>query len=381
MIIQAYEKARSNWSDQIKELSYEELMKDDVLEERLALIIQEAQAFRKMAPIKGYFDQLDSLPSEESQPASSLELPEEKVLDSGNQFPDDYFKFIRMLRGGELINLNDPNKYSDEIYIPENIVRDKDLISGDIVKATVVELANNKHSNSILEIVERAGTDETADRIEYKFLLVEKDLTGEYHASRFASGGYVKNEEGDFLRFSIPAKDVSRYGIEDGSVIDLAVEDETGAYLVTFIHHMKSDFELSKPTPKKKVKSESEIDLRDTLFKDISYDLSVFKGKSLVLVSGDHTAARYEEVFTQALGMELQQFNSKKEVQQMAQAIESGVDYAIACPSIVGHDATGHFKEAAKRSNTNFSFSKNTGVKQVLMTLIQLDKRSNGKVS
>lgn len=383
MINQAFDKARHEWAEKLYSLTFEELLDTDHPETRLSTIMEEIKAFRKIAPILGYFKEDTPLSQEENNEPVDIvfEIPNQSK-DNSSEYPDNYFKFKRMVRGGELINLNDPNLYTDQLYIPEHVVRDFGLVTGTIVEATIEEFTNGNSKNTITHIVEHALTEESFNRLEYPYLIVEKNEFGELYVSRMATGGYVKNNNGDFLLFPLSQNDVNRYRIEEGSIVDIAVDTESNYNCVSFVHRTE-DLPNTTPTAKKKkVKDAStEEEHESTILDGIDYDLDRFKGKRLVLVSGEYLSQRYEKLFAEELGMELHQFNTHNETHHMADKIESGVDYAIACPSVVTHEATNLFKDAAKRTKTNFAFSRYDGPKQVLLSLIDLDKRIQAKTS
>lgn len=381
MVNQAFEKARQQWADKLSTLTFEDVLHKEELEARIANIIMEANAFRKMAPILGYFED----PAREEVPPMNIpiEKPHQIERDAVNEYPGDHFKFKRMVRGGEIINLNDEHLYTDQIYIPEHVVRDFGLVTGDIVEATVEALGNNNYKNTITHVVEKSPYEECFNRKEYPHLIVEKSEFGELYASKFATGGYAKNEDEDILRFMLSDNDISRYRLEVGSIVDVAIDTKSHYSCVSFVHRTEAPVQSIQSAKKKKAKeSQSSTEESDSkLFDGIDYDLEHFKGKSFVLMAGEHLATRYEQVFTKELGMTLHQFSTDNEVAMMASMIESGVDYAIACPSVVNHDATGQFKTAAKDTQTPFSFSRYDGPKQILISLIELDKRVNGQAS
>lgn len=380
MVNNAFEKARQQWSDKLSTLTLEEVLKTEELEERISHIIMEANAFRKMGPILSYFEETPQ--SQEEAVDLIIEIPQVKKSDITVEYPDNYFKFKRMVRGGELINLNNEHLYADQIYIPEHVVRDFGLVTGNIVEATVEHFDNGSYKNTITHIVEQSLTEESFNREEYSYLIVDKGDLGHLYATRFATGGYAKNESGDILRFALSENDVNRYKVSEGSIIDVAVDLETDYYCISFVHRTDSLPQSNVAPKKKKVKEQTPIEETDsTLFDGIDYDLDVFKGKSFLLMAGEHLLPRYEQLFIDELGMELYQYNTDTETHQMAQKIESGVDYAIACPSVVNHDATNLFKDAAKRSKIHYTFSRYDGPKQVLLSLIELDKRVKGRAS
>ena len=384
MVNYAFDKARQEWANKLKSLSLHELLETDEPEERLKVIMEEIKSFRKMKPIIGYFEEAPSSVEEEYHEPSELiiQVPNQ-VKSAPTEYPDNYFTFKRMVRGGELININDPSRYTDQVYIPEHVVRDFGLVTGTIVEATIDEFTNGNSKNTITHIVEQALTEETFKRFEYPYLIAEKNEFGEFYASRMATGGYAKNEDGDILRFPLSQNDVNRYRIEKGSIVDIAVDLESNYHCVAFVH--RTD-EIPTPTPVAKKKKPKDVlstteESESTMLEGIDYDLERFKGKSFVLMSGEYLSPRYEQLFIDELGMELHQFNTDTETHQMAQKIESGVDYAIACPAVVNHDATNLFKDAAKRSKIHYTFSRYDGPKQVLLSLIELDKRIQANAS
>ncbi|MBA4293770.1 hypothetical protein C0431_12480 [bacterium] len=367
-----FDVAKKAWMAKIESLTYQDVLEGDVVPEVFQSIFLEVETFKKVGPIAHYFDR--QLPIEE-QPTSEpveIDIPTKAV------YPDDHFRFKRLVRGGELINLNNESLYMDQVYVPESSVRDFGLVTGDIVEASVYENTPGKYTNRIHQVISQVEPHvETAPFVTYAHLLVERNGFGELYAAKYASGGFAKNDDGDMLQFRISINDERRYGIHKGSLVDIAVDQQSGYTCVSFNHKQEELTDSSSKT--KKAKKEASVqdssDEESGLYDGIEYDLKSFEGKTLVLIAGEHLVPRYEQVFQKDLGMNLLQFNIDRELPQMVQSIENGPDYAIACPSVVGHDATESFKDAAKKTKVDYTFSKYDGPKQVLLKLVELDQR------
>ncbi|MGF0347733.1 hypothetical protein ACQR3P_29255 [Rhodococcus sp. IEGM1300] len=371
-IHEAFNQAKKNWIEHLDKVTYEDLKEGTPLNDVIRLINEDAESFNQLARLESYFEKnvYASTVNISDPEEHSVALPEKEE----SLYKDDAFAFHRMVRGGQLVNVNNRSAYMHQIYIPENIVREFSLVTGDIVTAEVKDrnygIGYNTTITGVLEPI--SPREESMPRLEYSYLIVEKGAGDSLYASRIATGGFAKNEDGDILSFEIKDVEAKRYNVEEGSIIDVAIDLTTYYNCVTFNHGMNSS-SPSTPAPKKKVKRESESD--STIFDGIDYDLEALRGKSLVLFSDKKLFGRYEHVFENQLGMQLIFFGDDKDISSMKSAISNLPDFAIACPCSSGHKASGTLRESSIQYDVLHTFAQGDGPKQVLISLVELAER------
>lgn len=375
MIIEnAFEQAKKNWIKQIETFSYDDLINGSDSLYVLTKMVDEAATFKRVSEINHYFIETGEAPIlEPIEPTQPIEPIDEVKQAEDPKYDDDAFVFQRMVRGGQLLNINKESAYVHQIYVPENVVREQDLISGDIVSADVKERPyGNGYLTSIKSILDRFHPrKESMARIQYSRLLVEEDpKTGSLYASRYVLGGFVKNENEDILRFDILPAEAKRYQIEQGGIVDIAIDKATNYHCVAYSHGTSKE---STPQPKKKVKRESETE--SSIFDGIDYDLAKLRDQSFVLFSNPKLQARYEGIFEKQLGMELYFYSEDKHLSDMKTAIENIPDYAIACPCTTSHLATETLREVSNEANVLHTLAPGDGPKQVLISLVELAER------
>ena len=129
------------------------------------------------------------------------------------------YPFEIKLTGGFLIK----GTPSENIFVPESIIRELDIQEGDLVSAEIKEGSRNNNRNYYYRIVEKNDEPIDTKRIEFKYGVVEFDIT----SSRFVVSEDINKESlrlegGEIMTYIITDREASQFSLVHGDIVDIA---------------------------------------------------------------------------------------------------------------------------------------------------------------
>ncbi len=228
---------------------------------------------------KNYITILNSLCNIQSKSRNTLDTNTEqknKNVDEDVCTIEDsnIYIFQRRLKGG--IAIPKSKKEQEIVLVPETIIRDQDLNSGDNIKIDKHALGNNKHSFTKIENMEKAEPD-NYPMIAYNNSVVSFDETLK---SYIIKSHYKSDGLHTIPTLIINDEDITRYQIEDGDIVDVAHMTDRSSVKIRWKYS-------SKETPyHKPQKSSTYKDTRSNETIDSSLANSPISNRTIGIIGG-----------------------------------------------------------------------------------------------
>ena len=210
-----------------------------MIEERLQLL----ESLHSIHPLptannKPIDDAGESQLTPDPEPVSDPELDEiDSHLPQEELFDLNLYKLTRKAVGGTLSSLHDTSK--EPIFMPETLIRDMNISTGDIIKANPTSFG--RHKFSLYKKINIDGIE--PDRVEIKFgvvdveqgkLVVKRTTNGEIHI------------DGERQQIFVPESIEEKLSLEAGSIVDLAYLKSEKRLQIAWRHKMNASASASQ---------------------------------------------------------------------------------------------------------------------------------------
>jgi hypothetical protein len=321
--------------------------------------------------INQYFDflrTLKNLPTLESPEV--IEEPIVEVQEEEVQPTEVLYTFERKLRGGIVNGIEPP------YFIPEKLIRDMRLEHHDKIRIA----DTSKHGTLTryhFEIVEKANVGDPAGRVELSYCVVESRPTS-YVISKYANGEIIV--DGTPLTLTISPKDAQDFYLRNGDLIDVAYyENNLDSLKVLWKYEIRESDPTptitKKPATKKVEEPKEDIDLESKF----PVNLSLLKGKTIVIVGSMYEKLKYQKAFD-AIGMNLVHLTGDETKLRMRAQIKKA-DIIVVTTQYVGHNGSVPAAMYAKEFDIPLASVDKNGIQYILIEAERVYKRKLEQVT
>lgn len=240
------------------------------------------------------------------------------------------YMFIRELRGGYLEGL-------EKGFVPENVVRSLELVTGDVVKA---ELAGEgKYRYSVAE--KRATLETNESRVEFRYCPVESH-EGFLVVTKSLLSGESVLEDGGMIRLA--TSDVSRLNVSVDDIVDIAF-DSNDPEVARIIYKNVTGAGIRFSIPKKNKKQKQVV-------KKPSVTSDTLKGFKILILGNEYDRLSYQKEIEGRSGV--YEWISPDVNSTVLEAAVKRSHLVVAMKGYISHDSSGKAKTYCKRHGVNF---------------------------
>ncbi len=337
---------------------------DELVEEATEAVAEEV--------VEEVVEEILATPSEQTVAVDTAELRPaiirtEKVLDEG-KIIEGFFQ--QKIRGGTVHK-------REAIYVPEKIIRELDLKTGDFVRA---EMQENHFS------VNHFNFETNKRRKEYKFALVARTENEAEEVRKIESMVAIKKHT-DLNRFylefmtedsEVPVSalitdnDISRFRLAEGDIVDYAHElhNPISGYVI-----WKHRIDVAVPRHPQKKSPKNNQPSRDAEDKAVRKKQPLFQDLSVLVIGGRnshlHKAAKEEIEMRKGVFHSL----SGDEKRPTIVSRIKKADLVIVFTQSISHDAMYLAKDVCKKYNKVCSYTKDIGATSLVRKLSIMKKK------
>ena len=290
---------------------------------------------------------------EEVTEVDESEEPKEDIDELASIFDGEKeligYPFERKLTGGFLIK----GTPSENIFVPESIIRELDIQEGDLVSAEIKEGSRNNHRNYYYRIIEKNDKPIDTKRIEFKYGVVEFDVT----SSRFVVSEDINKESlrlegGEIMTYIITDREASQFSLVHGDIVDISWYEGSFEKAKVIWKHFIEDIP-SKETESERImnhKKENGNNKKSTSEDSIEKTL---EEKKIVLVGLEPFWDKYKKLVEERGGT-FEGVESGRHKTSMSAAIRKA-DLVVVGISYTSHDASIYANARCKHYSVPFT--------------------------
>lgn len=259
------------------------------------------------------------------------------------------YPFEKKLTGGFLIK----GTPSENIFVPESIVRELDIEDGDLVSAEIKEGSRNNHRSYYYQIVEKNNEPIDTKRVEFKYGVVEFDVT----SSRFVVSEDINKESlrlegGEIMTYVVTDREASQFSLVHGDIVDIAWYEGSFEKAKVIWKHFTENTS-SKETESQRImnhKKENGSNKKTTSEDSLEKTL---EGKKIALIGLEPYWDKYKKLVEER-GGSFEGVESDRHKTSMSAVIRKA-DLVVVGISYTSHDASIYANARCKHYNVPFT--------------------------
>ncbi|MGM0817425.1 MAG: hypothetical protein ACQEUO_18310 [Bacillota bacterium] len=344
-----------------------------MIEERLQLL----ESLHSIHPLptannKSIDDAGDSQLTPDPEPVSDPETHDKDPLSPQKETPvSNLYEFKRNASGGLLYSTT--NKGTNPIYIPETIIRDMNIATGDIIKAEPTSY-EGRYNYSLYEKVNLDGIEQ--DRVEIKFGVVD-DEDGQLVVKRTTDGEIYMDGEKASVTVHEGLKE--KYGLVEGSIVDLAYLKSEKRLQIAWHHKTNHEFTFSQSNHQSSLATALGSALKNTKKNNDSSKSSsdIFEGKlkdkTVTIMGATETQDNIKRVFA-AADIEHQSLRGDESEVRITAAIRKSDAFIVIPPFTEKHSGSHHAIKVCKELGVPYEQTTSYGVSNITNLLKEMIK-------
>ena len=258
------------------------------------------------------------------------------------------YPFERKLTGGFLIK----GTPSENVFVPESIIRELDIEDGDLVSAEIKEGSRNYNRNYYYRIVEKNNEPIDTKRIEFKYGVVEFDIT----SSRFVVSEDINKESlrlegGEIMTYIITDREASQFSLIHGDIVDIAWYEGSFEKAKVIWKHLIEDTSSKETESQKIMKHKKENGSNKKTTSEDSVEKTL-EGKKIALIGLEPYWDKYKKLVEER-GGSFEGVESDRHKTSMSAVIRKS-DLVVVGISHTSHDASIYANARCKHYNVPF---------------------------
>ncbi|WP_144481662.1 hypothetical protein [Bacillus pumilus] len=263
------------------------------------------------------------------------------------------------------------NKGANPIYIPETIIRDMNIATGDIIKADPASY-EGRYNYSLYEKVNLDGIE--PDRVEIKFGVVD-DEDGQLVVKRTTNGEIYMDGEKASITVHEGLKE--KYGLVEGSIVDLAYLKTEKRLQIAWHHKTHQEFTYSQSDNQSSFAAALGSALKNNKKNNDSSKSSSdpfegkLKNKTVTIMGATETQDNIKRVFA-AADIEHQSLRGDESEVRITAAIRKSDAFIVIPPFTEKHSGSHHAIKVCKDLGVPYEQTTSYGVSNITNLLKEM---------
>lgn len=261
------------------------------------------------------------------------------------------YPFEQKLSGGFLIK----GTPSENIFVPESIVRELELKNGDLVAAEVVKGNGYRATNHHYTVIERTQEEIPSARTEFKYAIVEYDTSSHrFVISEDINKQSLRMNDGSVMTYIVKDREAEVFSLVHGDIVDIAWYGGSFEKAKVIWKHRIEPEEIEQTQSSRMLNRKKDNTPSPKTNSNVKQTL---KGKRICLIGLEPKADKYRKLVEERGGI-LDDVESERHKTSMSASIRKA-DLVVVGISHTSHDAS--IYAAARSKHYGVPFTSITG--------------------